>query len=104
MSDDVFYIRTGDKIGKPFRFGFFSRLAFLSFVIYTSYITYEYFRVDAMKAEIAKLRNFTQAKYNLIEKYDEAIGQINSANIDYVNFMRMIENVQQTEDKDAKSR
>lgn len=102
MSDDVYYIRTGDKISRPFKIGFVARTIFLTFIIYTFWITYQFFRILWIEQEIQRLEYSTEAKYRVVQEYDTAIEKLRALNQSYIDTFGMIENQMIIEDNDAK--
>ena len=103
MSDDVFYIRTGDKISRPFKIGFFAKFIFITFILYTIFITFQYFRISWLEKEIEITKAATQAKYDTVKNLDKTISQINELNVNYSQFEKTVKQIViSTEENHAK--
>lgn len=101
MSDDVYYIRTGDKISKPFKIGIPAKVLIITFIMYVIWITYEFFRVLYLEEQIEKLRISTEAKYKVLQHYQSAIEELVYLRKDYEKTIEVFE--QNLEDNNAKS-
>lgn len=102
MSDDVYYIRTGDKISKPFRIGLLTKILSFSFILYMSWVTYEFFRIQWLEEQIEKLKESTEAKYLVIAQYDDAIRALETLSINHKYVADLFEPYETSEDGNAK--
>ncbi len=102
MSNDVYYIRTGDKISKPFKIGFMTRTLFLTFFIYTSWVTYEFFKILWLQDQIEKLQESTEAKYRVIAQYDDAMKDFEVISKNHSSVSDVFEIYRSIEDNHAK--
>ena len=102
MSDDVYYIRTNDKISKSFKIGFMTRMLFLTFVLYTSWVTYEFFKILWLEDQIEKLQESTKAKYLVIAQYDDAMKEFVTISKNHNSVSDVFEIYRSIEDNNAK--
>jgi hypothetical protein len=103
MFDGVYYVRTGDKISRPFKIGIITKVIFWSFILYTLWITYEFFRIMWIEDQIEKLRASTEAKYHVISQYDSALEQLEILNRNHNSASDVAELYRSMEGNNAKS-
>ena len=91
MSNDVYYIRTGNKISKPFTINWFVKLLLLAFVLYTVYITFEFFSIIELEKKLAKTQASINDKYYSIALLEAELAGVSQANTNYQEFFDLIE-------------
>ena len=91
MSNDVYYIRTGNKISKPFTINWFVKLLLLAFVLYTVYITFEFFSIIELEKQLAKTQASINDKYYSIALLEAELAGVSQVNTNYQEFFDLIE-------------
>lgn len=71
--DNVYYIRTGDKVSQPFRITKTFWCFLIAFMAYFAYITYEYFHILDLEYKIKQTEISTTNKYIRAEAYEGLI-------------------------------
>jgi cell division protein FtsB len=89
--DSVYYIRTGNKISKPFTINWFVKLLLLAFVLYTVYITFEFFSIIELEKQLAKTQASINDKYHHIALLNAELADVSQVNTNYQEFFDLIE-------------
>lgn len=89
--DSVYYIRTGNKISKPFTINWFVKLLLLAFVLYTVYITYEFFSIIELEKQLAETQASIDDKYRSIALLEAELAGVSQVNNNYQEFLDLIE-------------
>jgi hypothetical protein len=84
--DSVYYVRTGNKISKPFTINWFVKLLLLVFTLHTVYVTYEFFRIIELEKQLAETQASINDKYHYIASLDAELANISQVNTNYQNF------------------
>lgn len=89
--DSVYYIRTGNKISKPFTINWFVELLLLVFTLHTVYVTYEFFRIVELQKEIIRTEASTNDKYHEIISLDAETKALSEVSVKYQETIDLIE-------------
>jgi hypothetical protein len=82
----MLYIRTGNKISKPFTISWIIQSILLAFVVYTVYVTYEFFRIIELEKQLAETQASINDKYHYIASLDAELANISRVNTNYQEF------------------
>jgi len=89
--DSVYYIRTGNKISRPFKINWFVKSILLAFVLYTVYITFEFFSIIELEKQLAETQASINYKYHRIALLEAELVGVSQVNNNYQEFFDLIE-------------
>ena len=89
--DSVYYIRTGNKISKPFTISWIIQSILLAFVMYTVYITFEFFSIIELEKQLTKTQASINDKYHHIALLEAELAGVSQVNTNYQEFFDLIE-------------
>lgn len=89
--DSVYYIRTGNKISRPFTINWFVKSILLAFVLYTVYITYEFFSIIELEKQLSETQASINDKYHNIALLEAELAGVSQVNNNYQEFFDLIE-------------